>query len=96
MKQTKMNSAWYFAVFVALLGLSPIAQVASAQTKVPISHIVISPIQVPLWIAHEQGLFTKQGIDAQLIHTADQGQACIRILLKNPPYPFFRFFDLGR
>ena len=76
MKQTKMNSAWYFAVFVTLLGL---ARVASAQTKVSISHIVISPVQVPLWIAHEQGLFTKQGIDAQLIHEVTTGDFQFRV-----------------
>jgi NitT/TauT family transport system substrate-binding protein len=70
MKQTKMNSAWYSAVFVALLLVLPSAQVASAQTRVSIIHIVVGPNQVPLWIAHEQGLFAKQGIDAQLLRDA--------------------------
>lgn len=65
-----MNSAWYLAVVVALLGLLPGAQVASAQTNVSIVHLVIGAGQVPLWIAHEQGLFAKQGIDAQLLRDA--------------------------
>ena len=42
------------------------AELASAQAKVAILHVVIGPKQVPLWIAHEQGLFVKQGIDVQL------------------------------
>jgi ABC-type nitrate/sulfonate/bicarbonate transport system substrate-binding protein len=50
------------AVFFVLLN----AQLALAQTKVSILHSVIGPKQVPLWIAHEQGLFAKQGIDVQL------------------------------
>lgn len=67
MRQTKMNPVWCVAVFAALLGLLPGAQVASAQTKVSIIHIIVGPNQLPLWIAHEQGLFAKQGIDAQLL-----------------------------
>src|SRR5438876_876237 len=79
MKQTQMNSVWHLAGFVALLWLLPNARVASAQTKVSISHIVIGPNQVPLWIAHEQGLFTKHGIDAQLLHETTTGDFQFRV-----------------
>ena len=79
MKETTRNSVWHFAVFVALLWLLPSAQVASAHTKVSISHIVIGPNQVPLWIAHEQGLFAKHGIDAQLLHEATTGDFQFRV-----------------
>jgi ABC-type nitrate/sulfonate/bicarbonate transport system substrate-binding protein len=43
------------------------ADVASAQTKVSIANLIISPSHLPLWIAHERGLFAKQGIDAQIL-----------------------------
>jgi ABC-type nitrate/sulfonate/bicarbonate transport system substrate-binding protein len=58
---------WHFAALVYLLWLLPSAYVARAQTKVSIIHIVTGLSGVPLWIAHEQGLFAKQGIDAQLL-----------------------------
>ncbi len=74
MRQTNMNPVWYVAVFVALLGLLPGVQVASAQTRVSIVHLVIGPSQTPLWIAQEQGLFAKQGIDAQLLRDATPSQ----------------------
>jgi NitT/TauT family transport system substrate-binding protein len=67
MKQTRINSLWHSAVFVALVWLLPSAQVASAQTKISIIHAVVGPGEIPLWIAHEQGLFAKQGIDAQIL-----------------------------
>jgi ABC-type nitrate/sulfonate/bicarbonate transport system substrate-binding protein len=63
-----MNSVWHFAVFVALLGLSPSAEVASAQTKIAIA----SPgplsvtIAIPLAIAQEQGLFAKYGLETRV------------------------------
>ena len=64
-KRKRMNSGWYLAA-LAVLFVSLNAQLASAQTKVSILHAVIGPKQVPLWVAHEQGLFAKQGIDVQL------------------------------
>lgn len=67
MRQTKGNAVAHFAVVVALLWLLPCAQVASAQTQVSIIHAVVGPSEVPLWIAHEQGLFAKQGIDVQIL-----------------------------
>lgn len=62
-----MSSRWHVSVFVALLWLLPGAQVASTQTKISIIHIVVGPSDIPLWIAHEQGLFAKHGIDAQVL-----------------------------
>ena len=35
--------------------------------RVAIVHLVVSVTQAPLWIAHEQGLFAKHGIDVQLL-----------------------------
>ena len=75
MNQTKINTVWHFAVFVALLWLLSPAQVASAQAKVSIIHTVVGPSEIPLWIAHEQGLFAKQGIDAQILLQETRGVA---------------------
>jgi NitT/TauT family transport system substrate-binding protein len=66
MKRNRMNSGWYVAVLAVGLFVLLNAELASAQAKVAILHVVIGPKQVPLWIAHEQGLFAKQGIDVQL------------------------------
>ena len=79
MKQTRMNLLWHVAVFVAVLGLLSGAHVVLAQTKVSISHIVIGPNQVPLWIAHEQGIFAKYGIDAQLLDEPTTGDFQFRV-----------------
>ena len=73
MKPTRMNPLWHCAVFVALL--CPSAEVASAQTKISIIHAVVGPSETPLWIAHEQGLFAKQGIDAQILLQETAGVA---------------------
>jgi len=75
MNQTKINTVWHFAVFGALLWLLSPAQVASAQAKVAIIHTVVGPSEIPLWIAHEQGLFAKQGIDAQILLQETRGVA---------------------
>jgi ABC-type nitrate/sulfonate/bicarbonate transport system substrate-binding protein len=74
-----MNLLWHSALFVAVLSLLSDAQVALAQTKVSISHIVIGPNQVPLWIAHEQGIFAKYGIDAQLLDETTTGDFQVRV-----------------
>ena len=73
MKPTRLNSLWHFALFVALLW--PSAQVASAQTRISIIHAVVGPSEIPLWIAHEQGLFAKHGIDAQILLQETPGVA---------------------
>ena len=66
MKRNGMNSGWYVAALAVGLFVLLNAELASAQAKVAILHVVIGPKQVPLWIAHEQGLFAKQGIDVHL------------------------------
>lgn len=73
MKPTRLNSLWHFALFVALL--LPSAQIASAQTQISIIHAVVGPSEIPLWIAHEQGLFAKHGIDAQILLQETPGVA---------------------
>jgi ABC-type nitrate/sulfonate/bicarbonate transport system substrate-binding protein len=75
MKPAKITSVGHWAVFVALLWLLPHAQGPSAQTKVSIIHAVVGPGETPLWIAHEQGLFGKQGIDVQILLQETPGVA---------------------
>ena len=67
MKRIKMNLFWHLPVFIALLWLLPGAQATSAQTKVSIVNLIVSSSHLPLWIAHEQGLFGRQGIDAEIL-----------------------------
>src|SRR5712691_4539519 len=67
MKRMKMNPFWRLPVFIALLWLLPGAQVTSAQTKVSIVNLIVSSSHLPLWIAHEQGLFARQGIDVEIL-----------------------------
>jgi len=67
MKPAKSASAWHRAAFVVPLWLLLCTQIASAQTRVSIIHGVGGPGETPAWIAHEQGLFAKQGIDVQIL-----------------------------
>src|SRR5262249_60343119 len=39
----------------------------SAQTKITIGYAAVSPRTTPLYIAQEQGIFTKYGIDAKVV-----------------------------
>ena len=68
MKQIKMNSWLHVAVFVTLFWLLPSVEVASAQSKVNIVHVGgVASWSVLLPIAQEQGLFTKHGVEVQLV-----------------------------
>ena len=53
---------------VALALLLPTDPTA-AQTKISILYPVIGAKQVSLWIAYDQGLFAKQGLDATMVET---------------------------
>jgi ABC-type nitrate/sulfonate/bicarbonate transport system substrate-binding protein len=50
-----------------LISISLAAPLGAAETKVLIAHGAISNNVEPLWIAKEQGIFRKYGIDAELI-----------------------------
>ena len=68
MKQPKMNAIWDVAVFVGLVWLLPSAEAIAAQGKVNIVHLgALGSWSVPLHIAQEQGLFTKHGVEVQLV-----------------------------
>ncbi len=67
MKQARMDSSWRLAFLAALLWLLPGATPALAQTKVSIANLIVGSSHLPLWIAHEQGLFARQGIEAEVL-----------------------------
>src|SRR5712691_4739730 len=71
MKRMKMNPFWRLPVFIGFLWLLPGAQVTSAQTKVSIANLIVSSSHLPLWIAHEQGLFVRHGISAEILIVED-------------------------
>ena len=54
------------AIF-ALLGAAGSIKPASAAQKIAISFAGVNPRQTPLWIAQEQGLFAKHGVEADVV-----------------------------
>src|SRR5918993_5266493 len=57
------------AVFTALVTFQHSSEIyaAAAPSKVVISFAGVNPRQTPLWIAQEQRLFTKHGVDADVV-----------------------------
>src|SRR5262245_16305995 len=56
--------------FVVLLGILPtfaFLPTATAQTKFTIGYAAVSPRTTPLYIAQEQGIFSKYGLDANVV-----------------------------
>ena len=43
------------------------SQAASTRTKLVIGHVLLNARAVPLWVAKEQGFFSKYGLDAEVI-----------------------------
>lgn len=56
-----------FVLAAGLIGLGGVASRAAEPTKVLIAHGAISNNVEPLWIAKEQGIFRKYGIEAELV-----------------------------
>jgi len=52
---------------LALLAVVSTIGVASAQTKITIGYAAVSPRTTPLYIAQEQGIFSKYGLDAKIV-----------------------------
>jgi ABC-type nitrate/sulfonate/bicarbonate transport system substrate-binding protein len=58
------------AVFILIALLSTVLaqlSVASAQTKITIGYAAVSPRTTPLYLAQEQGLFAKYGLDPKIV-----------------------------
>jgi ABC-type nitrate/sulfonate/bicarbonate transport system substrate-binding protein len=66
MKRSTLKRLYGAFAIAASLWL-PGPESVSAQTKVSIANLIVSSSHLPLWIAHEQGLFARQGIDAQVL-----------------------------
>jgi ABC-type nitrate/sulfonate/bicarbonate transport system substrate-binding protein len=75
MMRAKTTLLWHLAVLVAILAPPVDAQTTVAQTEVSIIHFVSGLSGIPLWIAHEYGLFAKQGVDA--LSLVDQTGGCL-------------------
>src|SRR5437867_7812738 len=78
MKARTLNPFLHLVVVIGLLWLLSGAQGVSAQTKISIVNLIVSSSHLPLWIAHEQGLFARQGINAEIL-IVDGGGASRRI-----------------
>jgi NitT/TauT family transport system substrate-binding protein len=60
--------AFAIALFASLASLQSAARSGAwAASKVAISFAGVNPRQTPLWIAQEQGLFAKHGVDADVV-----------------------------
>jgi NitT/TauT family transport system substrate-binding protein len=57
----------FLMVVVGLLVVALQATAAQSSTKIFISHSAINARLVPLWIAKEQGFFSKYGVDAEIL-----------------------------
>jgi NitT/TauT family transport system substrate-binding protein len=62
----KIFAAALLVMFAVLQHRIP-AQAASGGSKIAISFAGVNPRQTPLWIAQEQGLFAKHGVDADVV-----------------------------
>ncbi|MGZ9143406.1 MAG: ABC transporter substrate-binding protein, partial [Candidatus Binatia bacterium] len=51
-----------------VLALLTVVEASSAQTKVRINWSAIAAGQSGIWIAHDEGLFKKNGLDVELLH----------------------------
>jgi NitT/TauT family transport system substrate-binding protein len=67
MKLARTFLGWNPAAVAALVLVLFSSQPGLAQTKVSILHTVIGPKQAALWVAQEQGLFAKHGVDVLLL-----------------------------
>jgi len=70
-----------------LIGSHPVYG-AAAPFKVTVGYAALNPRVLPLWIAHEQGMFTKYGIDAEPIFV--RGAPTLVAALASGNIPFAR------
>jgi NitT/TauT family transport system substrate-binding protein len=68
MKRTIAGPGWRLLGSIALVLTLFNSHSGSAQTKVTILHVLVGPKQAALWVAQEQGIFAKQGVDVQVLY----------------------------
>ena len=62
----RLSSVFFFVVFAAL---SPWAEAQSSRRdEMNLAYSAMVPVAAPFWIAHDQGLFDKEGLSANLIY----------------------------
>ena len=64
----------FILFFVPIVCLS-LASLAMAQQKTRLNWGAVSGVMGPIWVAQEEGLFTKHGLDIELIHIASTSKA---------------------
>ena len=64
-----------FIIAVSMLALLCAGAPAAAQSKVRLNWGAISGVMSPIWVAQEEGLFKKYGLDVELIHIAATSKA---------------------
>ncbi|MBI3076046.1 MAG: ABC transporter substrate-binding protein [Deltaproteobacteria bacterium] len=55
---------------LVLMGLGLIGQARADTTRMPVAYVAISGSSVPLWVAHEEGLFARHGLQVAPIYIA--------------------------
>jgi NitT/TauT family transport system substrate-binding protein len=68
MKRTIAGPGWRLLGLIALVLTLFNSHSGSAQTKVTILHVLVGPKQGALWVAQEQGIFAKHGVDVQVLY----------------------------
>jgi NitT/TauT family transport system substrate-binding protein len=76
---------WMFAVVVALVLLSP---PASAQMKARINWTAVTGAQSGMFMAQQEGLFKKHGVDVELIHIPSSSRGIQAILAGEIAFSF--------
>ena len=64
-----------FIIAITLLVQLHMGAPSWAQNKVRLNWGAISGVMSPIWVAQEEGLFKKHGLDIELIHIASTSKA---------------------
>lgn len=59
---------WVVFNLICVIGfLSAVSTAAGQALKVTVSYTGVGPTQLPVWVAKETGIFSRNGLDVQLI-----------------------------
>ena len=59
---------WVILNLICVIGFFGVVSAAAGQAlKVTVSYTGVGPTQLPVWIAKEAGIFSRNGLDVQLI-----------------------------
>jgi ABC-type nitrate/sulfonate/bicarbonate transport system substrate-binding protein len=72
-------------VLVTLLLLFSCASASAQLTKITVGYGSISAAQLPVWIGKEAGIFSKNGLDVQLVFFKGSTTAVMALISKETP-----------